>query len=124
MIFLIDKNFLREILFKIQIKKIKELIIVKDIDSIIYFMNDYCIFNVYIFNVFKKRKLINHIHKKIHIINNFKIKILINIDIFEFKYININMIEKKLLIKNYNNLIINIKIKTKNHVDVRKIIRN
>ena len=47
-----------------------------------------------------------------------------NINIFKFEYMNIDVIEKKLLIKNCNNLIIDIKIKMKNHVDIYKIIRN
>ena len=49
---------------------------------------------------------------------------LLNINILNLKYININVNEKKLLIKTYNNLIINIKIKIKDNVDVRRIIRN
>ena len=37
---------------------------------------------------------------------------------------SINVDEEKLLIKNYNDLITNIKIKIKNNVDVRRTIRN
>ena len=37
---------------------------------------------------------------------------------------SINVDEKKLLIKSYNDLITNIKIKIKNNVDVRRTIRN
>ena len=48
----------------------------------------------------------------------------LNINILNSKHININVDEKKLLIKSYNNLITNIQIKIKNNVNVRRIIRN
>ena len=53
-----------------------------------------------------------------HIVDNLKIKMLLNINILNFKRINIDVGEEKLLIRNYNNLIINIKIKIKNNVNV------
>ena len=43
---------------------------------------------------------------------------LLNINILNSKCINIDVNEKKLLIKNCNNLIINIQIKIKNNVNV------
>ena len=42
----------------------------------------------------------------------------LNINILNSKRININVNEKKLLIRNYNSLIMNIKIKIKDNVDV------
>ena len=49
---------------------------------------------------------------------------LLKTNILNLKRININVDEKKLLIKNYNNLIMNIQIKIKNNVNVQQIIRN
>ena len=43
---------------------------------------------------------------------------LLSINILNLRYINIDVDEKKLLIKNYNNLITNIKIKIKNNVNI------
>ena len=41
-----------------------------------------------------------------------------NTNILDLKYINIDVDEEKLLIKNYNDLITNIQIKIKNNVNV------
>ena len=49
---------------------------------------------------------------------------LLSINILSFERININVDEKKLLIRSYNDLIINIKIKIKDNINVRRIIRN
>ena len=59
-----------------------------------------------------------------HIIDDFKTKMLLNINILSLKRISINVDEEKLLIKNYNDLITNIKIKVKNNINVRRTIRN
>ena len=49
---------------------------------------------------------------------------LLSINILNLKRININVDKKKLLIKSYNDLITNIKIKVKNNVNVRRTMRN
>ena len=53
-----------------------------------------------------------------HIIDNFKAKMLLSTNILNFERININVDEEKLLIKNYNDLITNIKIKVKDNINV------
>ena len=52
---LIDKIFLNKILFNIKIKKTKELINIRDINSIKYFTIDYYLLNAYILDIFKKK---------------------------------------------------------------------
>ena len=59
-----------------------------------------------------------------YIVNDFKAKMLLNTNILDFKRMSINVDEEKLLIKSYNDLITNIKIKVKNNINVRRIIRN
>ena len=70
------------------------------------------------------KKTINHIQRKIYIVNNFKIQIFIKIDIFESKCIRIDINDQKLFIKNCDNLIVDINIKIKNNIDVYRAIRN
>ena len=59
-----------------------------------------------------------------HIIDDLKTKMLLNINILDSERMSIDVDEKKLLIKNCNDLITNIKIKAKNNIDVRRTIRN
>ena len=49
---------------------------------------------------------------------------LLSINILNLERINIDVNEEKLLIKSYNDLITNIKIKIKNNINVRRTIRN
>ena len=90
-ILLIDKNFLKFFLFDIYIKKTKILIIVKNVESALHFINNYCLFDLYISKIFNSKKTINHIRRKIYIIDNLKIKMFIKIDIFESKRIRIDI---------------------------------
>ena len=53
-----------------------------------------------------------------YIVDDFKAKMLLKTNILNLKRININVDEKKLLIRNYNDLIMNIQIKIKDNVDV------
>ena len=59
-----------------------------------------------------------------YIIDDLKTKMLLNINILNFERMSIDVDEEKLLIKSYNDLITNIKIKIKNNINVRRIIRN
>ena len=54
-----------------------------------------------------------------HIIDDLKAKMLLNINILNFERMSIDVDKKKLLIRSCNDLIINIKIKIKNNIDVR-----
>ena len=54
-----------------------------------------------------------------HIIDDLKTKMLLNMNILGLERMSIDVNEEKLLIKSCNDLITNIKIKIKNNVDVR-----
>ena len=53
-----------------------------------------------------------------YIIDNLKTKMLLSTNILNLERININVDEKKLLIRSCNDLIANIKVKIKDNVDV------
>ena len=57
-------------------------------------------------------------------IDNLKAKILIRVDILGPERISINIDKEKLLIRSCNNLTIDIKIKAKDNVDVRRHVYN
>ena len=86
-ILLINKNFLREILFNIYVKKTKLSIIIRGVKSILYFINNYYLFDLYISKIFNSKKTIDYIQRKIYIVDNFKTKMFIKIDIFRLKRI-------------------------------------
>ena len=121
---MINKKNLILILSNIEIKTINFSINVRNIELIKYFTIEYYLINLYIFNIINEKITIIYIRRKIYIINNFKIKIFIKIDILNLKRIYIKVNEKRLFVKNCNNLIVDIKIEIKNYVDVYYTIQN
>ena len=100
------------------------IINIRDIGSLKYITNEYYLINLYISNIIKEKPLLVYLRREIYIIDDLKIKILIRVNILSFKRILINVGEKKLLIRSYNNLIADIKIKAKNNMKVYRYIRN
>lgn len=72
-------------LFEIKIKIILKLFYIKIFDIIIYDINQYVLTLFFIFNIQKKSKCYIIFFKKIYLINNFKIYILIENDIIDLK---------------------------------------
>ena len=71
------------------------LIFVRDVDSKKHFSNKYAIVFMYFFNVNKNDKSIKvMIIKKIHLIDNLKANMLLNIDFIDSKKIDINIFNK------------------------------
>ena len=68
----------------------KNLIIIKDIESIKYSTDEYVILNFYISDLINDQIEIIEITVEVHLICNLKAKLLIEIDILEFKKINIS----------------------------------
>ena len=80
----------------------KNLIIVRDIESIKYLTDEYIILNFYISDLINSQIEIIKITAEIHLICNLKAKLLIEINILEFKKINISFF-KQLLTVDYDN---------------------
>ena len=80
----------------------KSSIIVRDIESIKYSTDEYVILNFYISDLINDQIEIIEITAEVHLVHNLKAKLLIEIDILEFKKINISFF-KQLLIIDYNN---------------------
>ena len=78
----------------------------QEIDDREYFNFDYVNLTIHLNDKFKKKSLISHIKKNVHVINNLKIKILIDIDIIYSKNITISLQTHKFIINNYDILIL------------------
>ena len=62
--------------------------------------------------------------KNIHVINNLKMNLLININIFDFENVIINILKEKIIFIKCENIIIFIQIIIKNNVRIRRIVRS
>ena len=63
----------------------KNSITVRKIEIIRYFMNEFVILNIYIFELINSKIKMIEIIVKVHLIHNFKVKLLIDINILNFK---------------------------------------
>ena len=106
------------------IKKIKTTINIRGIGSLKHATNEYYLINLYIPSIIKEKPLLAHLRREIYIIDDLKAKILIEVNILDLKRILINVGEEKLLIRSYDNLTADIKMKAKDNIEVRRYVRN
>ena len=92
-------------IFNVIIQQIIDSIKIRHIDDREYVNFDYVNLNIYVENKFKKKSLIVHVKKNVHVINNLRVKMLIDIDIIYSKKITTNLQTCKLIINNYNIII-------------------
>ena len=62
--------------------------------------------------------------KNIHVINNLKTNLLININIFGFENVIIDISKKKIIFIKCENVIVFIQIIARNNIRIRKIVRS
>ena len=80
-------------MINIEIRKMIINIFIRGLRSNIYYFDKFVIFTFYIKKVFfEDKRVFAEIIKKIHIVNNFKIEIFVETDIFISKRINIDFI--------------------------------
>ena len=120
--FLIDRRFLKNLKLNNLMKKFKTFIIVKDIEIVKYVIDDYLLFFMYVKKQIDDQFIVVHFRRKIHVINNLKIKLLLEINVMNSKRIIVDLNQRLLLIKNCQNLTIKLKIIVKNNVKIRRVL--
>ena len=121
---LIDRKFLTEILLQAIIKKNKVPINGRGIGAAKHVTDEYCLIDLCIPNTAKGRALAAHIRKQVHIVDSLKAKMLMGIDILGPERMSIDVEKQKLIIRSYNNLTADIKVKAKDNVEVRRHVRD
>ena len=71
----------------------KNLIIIQSIESIKYLTDEYVILNFYISNLINDQIEVIEIIVKVHLVCNFKIKLLIDINILNLEKMNISFFQ-------------------------------
>ena len=125
--FMIDKQsliFQRSNYQKHVLRKSKSLKI-NDINSSSLFINEYITINFVIFNEIDETSIKVCFTRYVHIINNLKINIFLNNDIFDSKNIVIHVDKQKIIVDNCDYFIASLKIIIKNDDNerVKRIIR-
>ena len=79
-------------------------------------------FFMYVKNLINNQFVVAYLQRKIHIVNNLKIKLLLNINVINSKKILVDMNQQKLIIKNCQKFIVKLKITIKDNVKIRRVI--
>ena len=87
-------------IFNVIIRQIVDLIKMRDIDDREYINFDYVNLNIYFENKLKKKSSIAHVKKNVYMMNNLRVKMLIDIDIMYSKKITTNLQTRRLTIDN------------------------
>ena len=114
---IIDKQFFRKILSNCQIRTISIFVTIREIDVIQHVSSNYFMFDLWLFDDDFNDFVIIYIIKKIHLINELRVNILININISKIENIKINVLKRRLKIHNCTKFSIAINV-----VDVDKRI--
>ena len=80
----------------------KNSITIRKIETTRYFTNEFVILNIYIFKLIDSRIKMIKIIVKIHLVHNFKIKLLIDINVLDLEKMNISFHNYFLIIDSKN----------------------
>ena len=100
--FLMNRKWLHVLILNIIVRKIVNSIIVKDIKNKQHFNFDYVVFDFYIENKINDKFVIARLKRDVHIMNDFKTKMLIDINIICFKKMIVDLQKQQLIIKSCN----------------------
>ncbi len=98
---LINRSFLKKQISDILIKWISLLIMIQELRTETYYCDEYIILTIYLPD---NNNWLVIIIKEMHIINNLKIKMLIDINIFILKNISIMLSSRKAIVNNCDNI--------------------
>ena len=121
---LIDENYLKNILSNLIISKMSISIKVCDINNALYECIIYVMLNIFLNDTSQTVLIREQLHKKFHIMKNFKCKIFLKMNILNAKQMNIDLINKIMIIFICKNLMILIKIIFKSNARIRKIVHS
>ena len=112
-------NYVVHVLRKSKFLKINE------INAVFLFINEYISLNFVIFNNLNDKAVKICFIKHFYIVNNFKINILLNNNIFELKNMFVHVDKKNFFVDNCDNFVASLKIiiKNNNNERVKRIIR-
>ena len=121
---LIDENYLKNILFNLIISKMSASINVRGINNAIHQCITYVMLNVFLDGTSQIVSIWKQLHKKFHIVKNFKCKIFLKMNILNAEQMSINLINKIMMISICKNLMMLIRITFKSNVRIKKIVHS
>ena len=119
---LIDENYLKNILSKLIINKMSVSVNVRDINNVLHECIIYVMLNIFLNDTFHIVSTRKQLHNKFHVVKNFKCKIFLKMNILDAEQMNIDLINKIMIIFICKDLVISIKIIFKLNARIKRII--
>ena len=113
-----NRDWIKKHCSDLKIHQIKNLIMIRKIETIRYFMNEFVILNIYISKLINDKIEMIEIIAEVHLICNLKIKFLIDINILDSEKMNISFCNHFLIINSKDKWKARIHVHTKNNICV------
>ncbi len=97
---------------------------VKRIENVLHKCDIYIMLDLYLDDIFNELKIREHIHRKFHVVNDMKCRLLMKLDIMTSKKMIINLTDKSLIISTCENMIISIQINSKSNSRIKRIVHS
>ena len=106
--FLIDRVFIIQEMsnYRNKVKYSEVFIKIRDINNVILIINEYMLLEFKIFDNVNDKSIIAIFTKRVYLVNNLKVKILIDNNILNIKKIILNLNKELMIINSYNNVMI------------------
>ena len=119
---LINEKYLKNILSNLIINKMFVSVNVRDINNVLHECIIYVMLNIFFDDTSQTVPAREQLHKKLHIMKNFKCKNFLKMNILDAEQMNIDLFDKIMMISICKNLMISIKIILKSNARIRKIV--
>ena len=119
---LIDRQFLKKMILELKILIMILFILIRNFKIQSHASLKYVLLDVWISSIKFKKLIIANIKRKIHLMNNLRINILMSFNVFIFENMMIDYIEKKLRIFNYQETSTSINCTSIDH-QINKVIQ-
>jgi hypothetical protein len=97
---------------------------VRDINEVFHECISYVILDLYLDDIFEKKKKRNHLRREFHVVDDLRCKILIDMNILSSEQMRIDLISKSLFISTCRNLEILIRIALKSNARIKRVVHS
>ncbi len=122
-----DREFIESITsnFATKIRKLTSSILIRDIENKIHNSDEYILMNDFIKEtLWNDTSAIAFFQREVHLMNDFKMKMLIDVDILSSKRIQINLNDRILQINSCQDIIVKINIVTRKKANLKRIVKS
>jgi len=121
--FIIDRTFQKSEVSKTDIRKCLPISL-REIGAARYLSDEWFFINMYLEEKnHHETKILTHIRREVHLVDNLKTKFLIEMDILDPEHITINISERKLHFESCERITVSCEIKTRDNVRIRRTVR-